>query len=83
MDQAAAERVCAGERLALDLAGESTGEWATLFSDEKLRSRVVYGSHDPFGGDSAAALREALGDGADQILGHGAALLGQRAGALA
>jgi predicted TIM-barrel fold metal-dependent hydrolase len=52
------------------------GEWQRLFADESFRSRVVFGSHDPFDGDSAAHLREQLGeaDGA-LVLGNGAQLL--------
>jgi uncharacterized protein len=62
---------------------ESAGEWTSLFTDPRLRGRVVYGSHDPFAGDSVAALRNVLGDAATQILANGAALLGEKAGALA
>ena len=33
-----------------------------MFGQERLRGRVVYGSHDPFGGDSPGQIRAELGD---------------------
>jgi uncharacterized protein len=53
-----------------------SGDWQRLFGDDSFRSRVVFGSHDPFGGDSAGYLREQLGesDGA-LVLGNGGQLL--------
>jgi hypothetical protein len=45
------------------------------FTDEN-RARVVYGSHDPFDGDSPADVREVLGESAgDVLLSSGAAFL--------
>jgi len=53
-----------------------SGDWQRLFGDEPFRSRVVFGSHDPFDGDSAAYLREQLGGtDAGLVLGNGAQLL--------
>lgn len=52
------------------------GDWQRLFGDGSFRSRVVFGSHDPFDGDSAAYLREQLGEAdGNEVLGNGAPLL--------
>ena len=52
------------------------GDWERLFHDEAFRGRVVFGSHEPFDGDSVTDLRDQLG-GADaaQVLGNGEGLL--------
>lgn len=51
-------------------------DWKRLFTTAALRSRIVFGSHDPFGGDPASALIEHLGEAdAALVLGNGAALL--------
>ena len=39
-----------------------TGDWKRLFGQESLRSRVVFGSHDPFDGDAPAQIVEQLGE---------------------
>jgi predicted TIM-barrel fold metal-dependent hydrolase len=62
---------------------EATGEWPSLFTSERLRSRVVFGSHDPFDGDTVGAVRDALGGSADAVLGNGAPVLGKAIGAMA
>lgn len=53
-----------------------SGDWQRLFGEESYRSRVVFGSHDPFDGDSPAHLREQLGtEDGSLVLGNGTALL--------
>jgi predicted TIM-barrel fold metal-dependent hydrolase len=52
------------------------GHWQDGFNNE-LRARVVFGSHEPHGGDEPAAVGETLGlDWATGILGNGAQYLG-------
>jgi predicted TIM-barrel fold metal-dependent hydrolase len=62
-------------------AAESSAEWGSLFSEDALRGRVVFGSHDPFDGDSVETLRTVLGQGAEEVLANGAAVLGPVVGA--
>lgn len=53
-----------------------SGDWQRLFGDDSFRSRVVFGSHDPFDGDSPGYLREQLGESdAALVLGNGGQLL--------
>lgn len=54
---------------------EAVGEWQSLFASERLRSRIVYGSHDPIAGDSVADVRDALGESAGGVLGNGSLVL--------
>ena len=52
------------------------GDWERLFHDEAFRGRVVFGSHEPFDGDSVTDLRDQLGAAdAAQVLGNGEGLL--------
>jgi uncharacterized protein len=56
--------------------GETGGAdvWARFGFTDDVRARVVYGSHDPFDGDSPDDVRTAMGNGADALLSAGAAL---------
>jgi uncharacterized protein len=52
------------------------GDWERLFAGESLRGRVVFGSHDPFDGDTPALVIEQLGNThGSLVLGNGGALL--------
>lgn len=56
------------------------GEWSRHFVAPELRSRIVYGSHEPFDGDAVATVVEHLGEAdAAEVLGNGRAVLPQLA----
>jgi uncharacterized protein len=63
--------------------GEAAAEWASLFTSERLRSRVVFGSHDPFEEDTVDSVRDTLGESGDAVLGNGGPVLASSLGAVA
>lgn len=51
------------------------GDWQRLFVQESLRSRIIYGSHDPFDGDGPDQIRAELGEAdGSLVLANGRAL---------
>jgi predicted TIM-barrel fold metal-dependent hydrolase len=62
--------------------GEAVDAWTSGIFTDHLRARVVFGSHDPFDGDTIGDIRAALDSKADVVLGNGAAALGGQVGAV-
>lgn len=62
---------------------EAASEWDGLFAGSRLPGRLVFGSHDPFDGDSVAAVRDALGAAAEGVLGGSSVLARRTIGATA
>jgi hypothetical protein len=51
------------------------GDWQRLFVQESLRSRIIYGSHEPFDGDGPDQIRAELGEAdGSLVLANGRAL---------
>ena len=62
---------------------EAAAEWEPLLAGSRAQARVVYGSHDPFDGDTVADVRAVLGADADDVLGRSSVLPAVMAGAVA
>lgn len=62
---------------------EARAEWESLFAGSRAQSRVVYGSHDPFDGDTVADVRAVLGSSADGVLARSDVLSAVTTGAVA
>ena len=62
---------------------EVSAEWEALFAGNRLQTRIVYGSHDPFDADTVADIRSVLGPAADGVLGCEALLPAVTAGTVA
>jgi predicted TIM-barrel fold metal-dependent hydrolase len=57
------------------LAEAGPDVWERFGFTDEVRARIVYGSHDPFDGDTPDDIRQVLGGEADSLLAAGAALL--------